>query len=68
MRWLIAIYGPVVALVWIGAGIVDALLVLGAIVFLVLVLRVDIMSEWIEEQADRSARRRFNRSSSTSSR
>jgi hypothetical protein len=67
MRWLIAIYGPVVALVWIGAGVVNALLVLGAIVFLVLVLRVDIMSEWIEGQADRSARRRFNASSSTSS-
>jgi len=68
MRWLIAIYGPVVALVWIGAGVVNALLVLGAIVFLVLVLRVDIMSEWIEAQADRSARRRFNSSSSPSSR
>jgi hypothetical protein len=57
-----------VALVWIGAGVVNALLVLGAIVFLVLVLRVDIMSEWIEGQADRSARRRFNSSSSPSSR
>ena len=67
MRWLVAIYGPVVALVWIGAGVVNALFVLAAIVFLVLVLRVDIMGEWIEGQAERSARRRFNASSPTSS-
>ena len=69
MRWVLgAIYGPVIALVWIGAGVANAFLVLAAIVFFILVLRVDIMGEWIEEQSDRLARRRSNPSSSTSSR
>jgi hypothetical protein len=67
MRWLIAIYGPVVALIWIGAGVVNALLVLAAIVFLVLVLRVDIMSEWIQGWPEWLTSRRRTTFRSTSS-
>ena len=68
MRWLIlAIYGPLVALVWIEAGVANALLILGCILFLVTVLRVDIMSEWIGDWAGWFARRRRPAASSSTS-
>jgi hypothetical protein len=68
MRWLIgAIYGPLVALVWIEAGVANALLILAAILFLVTTLRVDIMSEWIQGWPGWLASRRHTTSSSTSS-
>ncbi|HEV8526559.1 MAG TPA: hypothetical protein VGS60_03265 [Actinomycetes bacterium] len=68
MRWLIgAIYGPLVALVWIEAGVANALLILACILFLVIVLRVDVMSEWIQGWPSWFAGRRRTASNPTSS-
>jgi hypothetical protein len=68
MRWLIgAIYGPLIALVWIEAGVANALLVLGCILFLIMVLRVDVMSEWIQGWAGWFTGRRHTASNPTSS-
>jgi hypothetical protein len=67
MRWLIgAIYGPLIALVWIEAGVANALLMLAGILFLVMVLRVDVMSEWIQGWAGWFASRRRTASNPTS--
>ena len=68
MRWLIgAIYGPLIALVWIEAGVANALLMLAGILFLVMVLRVDVMSEWIQGWAGWFADRRRTAANPTSS-
>jgi hypothetical protein len=68
MRWLIgAIYGPLVALVWIEAGVSNALLILGCILFLVITLRVDIVSEWIQGWPGRLTGRQRTTSNPTSS-
>lgn len=67
MRWLVAgIYGPLVGLVWVEAGVATALLVLGCILFLIAALRVDLMGEWISGWAEWFARRRRSLPTSTS--
>ncbi|HEY8113005.1 MAG TPA: hypothetical protein VII16_09070 [Actinomycetes bacterium] len=68
MRWLIgAIYGPLIALVWIEAGVANALFMLAGILFLVMALRVDVMGEWIQGWAGWFASRRRTASNPTSS-
>ena len=68
MRWLIgAIYGPLIALVWIEAGVANALFMLAGILFLITALRVDVMSEWIQGWAGWFAGRRHTASNPTSS-
>jgi len=68
MRWLIgAIYGPLVTLIWIEAGVANALLILAAILFLMMTLRIDVVSEWIQGWPEWLASRRRTTSRSTSS-